>query len=176
MTTAGVPRPVARVLWRVVVVVTAGLCALVSALPDPSRPVVVAAVVAVVAAMVSTLSGTPGWRPAGDATVALVAVAVLLAAALDDSDLRPVQVVLAGPLVLLLVTALDRGATAERGEVTVLRASAASRLAPATAATGAAVLVSVTAAQQVVPSVTLVLVGLAAAVAAMVVATRAHRK
>lgn len=69
--------------------------------------------------------------------MALVAAAVLLAAALDGSDLRPVQVVLAGPLVLLLI--------------------------------------SVTAARQVVPSVRLVLVGLAASVAAMVVATRAHR-
>lgn len=166
-----VPRRTARALSRVTVVVTAGLCALLSALPDPSRPVVVAAVVAVVASVAAAVSG---WRPAGDATVALVTVAVLLAAALDASDLRAVQVVLAGPLVLLLVTALDRGATAERGEVTVLRASAHARLAPAAAATGAAALVAVTAAQQVVPSVRLVLVGLVAAVAAMVVATRAH--
>lgn len=169
------PRRTARALWQVTVVVSAGLCALVSALPDPSRPVVVAAVVAVVASVTAILPGVRGWRPAGDAAVALVTVAVLLAAALDGSDLRAVQVVLAGPLVLLLITALDRGTTAERGEVTVLRSPTASSLAPAAAATGAAVLVAVTAAQQVVPSVRLVLVGLAAAVAALVVATRAHR-
>lgn len=164
-----------RALWRVTVVVSAALCALVSALPDPSRPVIVAAVVSLIASVTAVLPGVAGWRPAGDAAVALVTVAVLLAAALDGSDLRPAQVVLAGPLVLLLVTALDRGVIAQRHQVTVLPASPASGLVPAAGATAAAVLVAVTAAQEVVPSVRLVLVGLAAAVAALVVATRVHR-
>lgn len=166
------PGRTARALWRVAVVFSAGLCALVSALPDPSRPVLVVAALSLMAAVVAASSG---WRPAGDAAVALVSVTVLLAAALDGSDRRAVAVVVAGPLVLLLVTALDRGATAGRDEVTVLRAPTVSRLAPTGAATASAVLVAVTAAQQVVPSVRLVLVGLAAAMAALVVAARAHR-
>ncbi len=166
------PRRAARALWQVTVVLAAGLCALVSVLPDPGRPVVVAAVVSLVAAVAAAVSG---WRPAGDAAVALAVVAVLLAATLDRSDLRAVQVVLAGPLILLMVIALDGGATTARGEVPVIGSPMASRLAPAAAGTGAAVLVAVTATQQVVPSVPLVLLGLAAAVAALTVATRAHR-
>jgi len=166
------PGPTARALWRVAVVLSAGLCALVSALPDPSRPVLVAAAVSLLAAVVAASSG---WAPAGDAAVGLVSLTVLLAAALDGSGPRAVAVVAAGPLVLLLVTALDRGARAGRDVVSVLRAPAVSRLAPAGAATGSAVLVAVTAGQHVVPSVRLVLVGLAAAVTALVVAARAHR-
>ena len=166
------PGRTARALWRLTVVFSAGLCALVSVLPDPSRPVLVAAAVSLLAAVVAASSG---WQPAGDAAVGLVSLTVLLAAALDGSGPRAVAVVVAGPLVLLLVTALDRGATAGRDEITVLRAPAVSRLAPAGAATGSAVLVAVTAAQHVVPSVRLVLVGLAAAVTALVVAARAHR-
>ena len=171
--TAPVPRGrTARALWRVTVVLAAGLAVLVSALPDPSRPVLVAAGCSLTAAVVAASSA---WRPAGDAAVALVSGTVLLAAALDDSSPRAVAVVVAGPLVVLLITALDRGATAGRDEVTVLRAPAVSRLAPSGAATGSAVLVAVTSAEHVVPSVRLVLVGLAAAVTAFVVAARAHR-
>lgn len=166
------PAVVADALWGLLVVLAAGAAVLVAALPEPTRPVVVVAVVAVVAAAMAAVSGR---RLAGTVALALVTLAVLLASALDASDLRPVQVVAAAVLVLVVATALDHVERADRGGVTVLRASTASRLTPPALAVGAAALVSVTAAQHVVPSVRLVLVGLAAAVAALVVASRAHR-
>jgi hypothetical protein len=56
-----------------------------------------------------------------------------------------------------------------------VRAPLSRRLGVPVLAVGAACLVAVTAAQDVVPSVGTVLAGLAAVVAALVVATRAHR-
>lgn len=110
----------------------------------------------------------------------LAAAACVLVAAAPDPT-RPVvvtavgAVVTAALLVLVMITALDRAERTEHGWVTVLRAPAPRRLGAPALAVGAAALVSVTAAQHVVPSVGLVLVGIAAAVAALAVANRAHR-
>jgi ammonia channel protein AmtB len=68
-----------------------------------------------------------------------------------------------------------RSLTVTATTVTVLRARLLSRLAPAAGAVAASALVAATAAQDVVPSVGLVLGGLVAAVAALVVTTRVHR-
>ena len=161
-----------RTWWRAGVALAAVLAVLVALLPDPTRPAVVGAGVAGVAVAVAVLTG---GRLAGTAALALVTVSVLLSRALDASGLRPVQVVVAGLLLLAMVTALDRTEKAAQLGVTVHRAAARSRLGPPALAAAAAVLVSVTAAQHVVPSVRLVLAGLAAAVTALVVAIRAHR-
>lgn len=168
----GVPAVVTRTAWRLVLVGAAAASAVVAAVPDPARPVAVAALLSVAAAV---LAAVTGWRLAGTGALILVTLTVLLASALDPSDLRPVQLVTAGLLVLVVITALDRVEQAGRKGVTVAGAPTARRLAAPALALGAACLVSLTAAQHVVPSVGLVLVGIAAAVAALLVATRAHR-
>ncbi len=175
--------------WRLLLVLAAGATLLVTLLPDPVRPVVAAAVAAQV---VVVLAAATAWRVAGTAALTLVTLAVLLASALDESDLRPVQVLTAAVLLLVVISALDRTeqttqtgqrgrsrwtgwlGTARRRDV-VLRAPATRRFGPAVSALGAASLVSVATAQHVVPSVALVVLGVAAALAALVVATRVHR-
>jgi hypothetical protein len=177
---------VSPVGWRLLLVLAAGATLLVTLLPDPVRPVVAAAVAAQV---VVVLAAVTAWRVAGTAALTLVTLAVLLASALDESDLRPVQVLTAAVLLLVVVSALDR--TEQTGQTgrsrwtgwlgsgrrwdVVLRAPATRRFGPAVSALGAASLVSVATAQHVVPSVALVVLGVAAALAALVVATRVHR-
>lgn len=163
--------------WRLLLVACGGAVLLVTALPDPARPVLVAAALAELAVAAAAVSGV---RLLGTGALVLVTVAVLLAAALDESDLRPVQTVAAGALVLGMLSTLDRverqpSGTYRRSRDIVLRAPPGRRLAAPVSALGAASLVAVTAAQHAVPSVALVVVGLAASVAALVIATRSHR-
>lgn len=176
------------VAWRIVTVAAAGLSVLVSAPSEPTRPVLVCAVLAVAAAV---LAAATGWRAAGTVALSAVALAVLVASAFDPSGLRPLRMLAAGAGVLVLVGALDRSperssaTRAARGagaagaaratRVTVLRAPAPRVLGPPAVAVGAAVLVAVTAAQDVEPSVRSVLFGIVCAVAALAVTTRVHR-
>lgn len=165
-------RPAAP-LARALVVLTGSACVLVAVLPDPARPVLVAAGLAVAATLAA---GATAWRLLGSVALALTTVAVLLASALDASDLRPGQVVAAALLLTAMVGALDRAEGPGRPAwVTVLRGPAARRTAPLALACGAALVVAYAAARTVVPSAGLVLAGLAAVVAALVLATRAHR-
>jgi hypothetical protein len=160
-------------LWRALVVLSAASCLLLSVLPEPSRPVLSSAAVALAAAV---LAAVTRWQLAGTLVLGATTLTVLLAAVLDASDLRPVQLTAATALLLALVTALDRSdAGAGPAAETVVRPPAGHRLGVPAVAVGAASLVAVAAAQDVVPSVGLVLAGLAAAVAALVVATRVHR-
>ncbi|MGH8894241.1 MAG: hypothetical protein ACRDWY_13210, partial [Actinomycetes bacterium] len=116
------------------------------------------------------------WRLAGTVALGLATLTALLAGALDASDERPAQVVVAAALLLLTVWALDRAeAPTHPRPVTVLRAPLVRSAGPVAMSVGAAGLVAYAAARTVVPSVGLVLAGLAAAVAALVLATRAHR-
>jgi hypothetical protein len=164
---------VTGVLAGVLVVLSGAGAVLVTLPPDPSRPVLTAAWLAVAATVVAAASG---WRLAGTLALTLTTGTVLLGGALDPSDLRPVQVVVATGLLLALVTALDQSeAAVGPPAVTVVRAPLARRLGLPALAVAAACLVAATAAQDVVPSVGTVLAGLAAVVAALVVATRAHR-
>ena len=163
---------------RLAVVATVAAGVLVAAVPDLRRPVLTAGGAAVAFAVAAAVTRV---RALGTLAVVLTTSAVLLAAALDASDLRPVQVVAAGVLLLATLAALERTETPvgrRPGAATPLlvrRAPAASRLTVTAGAVGASALVAATAAQTVVPSVALVLGGLAAAVAALVVTTRAHR-
>ena len=164
---------------RGAVVLAVAACVAVAVLPDPPRPVLTAAGTAVALAVAAAVTRS---RLVGTVAVLATTTTVLLTAALDDSDLRPVQVVTAGVLLLLALAAMERvesGAgrplSVTAATVTVLRAPPLSRLGPALAAVGASSLVAATAAQDVVPSVGLVLGGLVAAVAALVVTTRVHR-
>ena len=92
--------------------------------------------------------------------------------------MRPGQIMAAAALLLVLLWALAacedaRSASAEA--VTVARGPWLRQLGPPLAALVAGAVVAVTAAQDVVPSVPLVLAGLAAAVTALVIAAGAHR-
>lgn len=171
------PRPPAglavTLLDRVLVVLTTAGVLLASVVPDPSRPVLVAAGLAIGAAAAAAATA---WRLAGTTALGLATLTALLAGALDASDERPAQVVVAAALLLLTVWALDRAEAPTRPRpVTVLRAPLARWAGPVAMSVGAAGLVAYAAARTVVPSVGLVLAGLAAAVAALVLATRAHR-
>lgn len=178
---AGVgPRVVLRDLAeRSSVVLAVAACVAVAVLPDPRRPVLTAAGAAVAVAVAAAVTRS---RLVGTLAVLAATGTIVLAAALDASDLRPVQVVGAGALLLLAVAAMERvesaagrPLTVTAATVTVLQAPRPSRLGPAAGAVGASALVAATAAQDVVPSVGLVLGGLVAAVAALVVTTRLHR-
>lgn len=168
-------RPPSRpeVAWRSAVLATGAGALLVATVPDPSRPVLVAAAVAVAACLAAAVSGR---RPAGTIAVGAVAAAVLLAQALGSTALRPVQLVAASGLLLGLVTALDRVEAAGGPPWTVVaEAPLGRRLGAPLAGLAGAALVATAAEQDVVPSVATVLAGVSAAVTALVVAVRVHR-
>lgn len=155
-------------------VLTAGSGACALALLEPRRPSLVLAglgAAAVVAALVT------GWRLVGSAAVLLVGATPLMAGALEAGAAATPRLVAATVLPVLMVLGLDGverrgGRSRERG---VLRpAGPGRRLRAPLLALGACAALSVVAAAPVAPSVGLVLVGLAAAVAAVVTATRVH--
>jgi hypothetical protein len=164
-----------RTLLQRAAVLGTGLAVLaVAVLPDPSRPVLVAAGLALAACVAAAAIRRP---LAGTVALAATTVTVLLAGALDASSVRPAQVVLAAGLLMALLSALAAAeeARAAGGAVTVTRNPWPQRLAPVLVAMTAGAIVAVSGAQDVVPSVPLVLAGLTAAVAALVVAASAHR-
>ena len=173
---AGRPRPRVRQLaTRAAVVVVGTAVAVVAAVPDLDRYVVVLAALTVVA---SVAAAVLPWRVTGTVTVLAATLTVLLAGTLDTSDVRPVQAVTDAALLLLLVAVLgareDRSSQGPHAASVPLRSVPARAVTPALAL-AAGSLVALTAAQDVVPSVPLVLAGLAAAVVALVVAAGAHR-
>lgn len=157
--------------WRAAAVVAVAATVAVAALPDPRRPVLTAAATSVLVALAAVVTRS---RLLGTLTLASTAATVLLAAALDASTTRPAQVVAAGVLLLAALGALEH-AEAGTGAGTALRATPVRRHGPAVLAVAASCLVAATAAQDVVPSVGLVLAGLVTAVGALLVTTRAHR-
>ena len=169
--------PVLLDLGRRCAVVLTGSAAAAAALPtDPNRPVLVmtgATVLACVAAAVLR------WRLVGTLAVLVTTAAVLLAGALDDdSTVRPLQTLAAAALVVALVAALgarEEAAAGSADTVVVARGPRLRRLGVPLIALGAGAVVAVTAAQDVVPSVPLVLAGLVAAVTALVVVAGVHR-
>jgi hypothetical protein len=172
----GRPRPrVRELVTQGAVVVVGTAVAVVAAVPDLDRYVVVLAGLTVVAAVAAAVLP---WRVTGTVTVLAATLTVLLAGTLDTSDLRPVQAVTDAALLMLLVAVLgareDRSSQSPHAASVALRSAPARAVAPALAL-GAGSLVALTAAQDVVPSVPLVLAGLAAAVVALVVAAGAHR-
>ena len=144
-------------------------------LPEPSRPVLVLAGLAVLSCLGAAVLP---WRLTGTLAVLTVTVTVLLADALDTSSWRPVQSLVGVALVVGLVAALSACEDVWAGSsdaVVVTRGPLRRRLGIVLLALGAGSVVAVTAAQDVVPSVPLVLAGLAAAVTALVVAAGVHR-
>ena len=144
-------------------------------LPDPSRPVLVLAAATVLSCVVA--AALP-WRFTGTLAVLVVTVTVLLADALDTSTWRPLQSLVGAAFVVGLVSALSAFEDTWAGSadaVVVARGPLRRRLGIVLLALGAGSVVAVTASQDVVPSVPLVLAGLAAAVTALVVAAGVHR-
>jgi hypothetical protein len=169
-------RALVRDLGRGGAVVGLGVAvAVVSAVPDPSRPVLVLAVLTLAACLAAAALR---WRSAGTLAVLAATLTPLLAGALDASGPRPVLTVVTAALLVLLVSALassEDARSASPGAVTVGRAPWSRLALPPLLALVAGSVVAVTAAQDVVPSVPLVLAGLAAAVTALVIAAGAHR-
>ena len=164
--------------WTVVATVAAGVA--VAAVPDLRRPVLTAGGAAVALAVAAAVTRLRALRHAGGGPDHLVRPAG--GGPRRARTCARSQVVAAG--VLLLGDAGGPGAhrdprSAAAWERPPRWSSCAgprpSRLGVAAAAVGASSLVAATAAQTVVPSVGLVLGGLVAAVAALVVTTRAHR-
>lgn len=165
-----------RALAARAAVLTSGvLVAAVAAPPDPGRPVLVLAALTVAASVAAALLR---WRLPGTVAVLTGTLTALLAGTLDSSTLRPLQVLADAGLLVVLVSALAAAEDARDrspAAATVARRPWPGRAAPVLAALGAGALVAVTAAQDVVPSVPLVLAGLVAAVTALVVAAAGHR-
>ena len=101
---AGRPRPRVRELATQAAVVVVGTAvAVVAAVPDLDRYVVVLAALTVVAAVAAAVLP---WRLTGTVTVLAATLTVLLAGTLDTSDVRPVQAVTDAALLMLLVAVL----------------------------------------------------------------------
>ncbi len=144
-------------------------------LPDPSRPVLVLVAGSVLACVVAAVLP---WRLTGTLAVLVVTLTVLLADAVDTSTWRPLQSLVGAAFAVGLVAALSEVEDTWAGSadtVVVARGPLRRRLGIVLLALGAGSVVAVTASQDVVPSVPLVLAGLAAAVTALVVAAGVHR-
>ncbi|MDQ1616578.1 MAG: hypothetical protein QOJ60_2517 [Actinomycetota bacterium] len=177
------PAPSARVAnrlqsraARIAATLLVGLAACALALTgDPKQPVLLLAGFAAAAVVAAVATG---WRMAGSSAVLLVTVTTLGAASIVPRRDRSVETVVACGLLLLLCAGLD---SLERGDRGPLRDSiggpAWGQVLPVyAAALAATAAVAAVAARPGSPSFTLVLVGLAAAVGAMLVATRGHRR
>lgn len=165
----------ADVARRLAVVGAGSAVIAITALPDPSRPVLVAAGLAIIACV---LAAALCRRLAGTVAVIATTLTVLLAGALDPSPLRPVQLVAAAAGLLALLAALAEAEDA-RGRspyaAVAVRRRGAEQVARPVAALAAGAVVAVVASQDVVSSVLLVLLGLVALVGALVLAVGAHR-
>jgi hypothetical protein len=162
-------------LQRAAVLGTGLAVVAVAALPDPSRAVLVVAGFALAACVAAAATRR---QVAGTLALAGATLTVLLAGALDTSAVRPAQVVVGAGLLMALLSALAAGEEARAATpaaATVARTRWPQRLAAVLLATAAGAIVAVTGAQDVVPSVPLVLAGLTAAVAAFVIAASGHR-
>jgi len=148
----------------------AGLAACALTLLAEERPVRTVGIVAAVAVGAAVLSG---WRWLGSAATLATTAAVLLAAAISD-DVGPGHLVVASVLLLVLVAGLDRVERPGRsaGSVVLNRTRLPRRAGVPVLAVVATAGVAVTATAPVVPSAGLVLLGLAAGLGALLVATR----
>lgn len=162
--------PVLRRLVTMVATATAGLLACSLTLVSGERPVVTlgaAGAVAVVGALVS------GWRWLASVASLTVTAAVLFAAAVSSDEITSWHLVGASALIVVLVTGLDRVERPTRSpvpELIGLDPVARRALVPVLGVVAAAA-VALAADRPAVPSVGLVLLGLAAGVAALVIAT-----
>lgn len=157
---------IARLLTGIAGVAACGLTLV------PGQPAVVA--FGVVAAVAVVAAAALGRRWLGLAATLLATVAVLLAGVAGASDIGAVHLVVASALLIAFVTGLDTARPAPRSvrADTIATAAPARRMAVPAVALAATAAVAVIAERPAEPSVWLVLLGLAAAVGALLVATR----
>jgi hypothetical protein len=172
---AAVPRPAWRgVLASHALVLASGWGACALSLPEARRPALVLAGLGALAVSAAVITG---WRVVGSAAVLLVGSTPLMAGALEDDAASTGRLVAATVLVLLLVTGLDGVERRDpRGPVpvTLQVTSPARRWAAPLVAVASSGLLGAASAATVTPSVAFVLLGLLAAVGAVLVATRVH--
>jgi hypothetical protein len=138
----------------------------------PSRVVWAATVTATAIALVAAVTR---WSWTGTLATAFVPVVATAAEMLGDGSISSWRMLAAAGLLLVAITALDHLEEAS-WEVPALiaRVPWPQRLAPSAVALVGAALIAVVAAQNVVPSMSLALLGLAAAVGAVMLATHRH--
>jgi hypothetical protein len=159
-------------LLAMAITTLAGLAACALSVVSGERPVLTVGYVAAVTVVAAVVTG---WRWLGSAATMATTATVLFAAAISSERIGPVHLVGASVLLLVLVAGLDRVELSARSPRTVVldRAPLARRIAVPLLATAATAGVAITATAPVVPSVGLVLLGLLAGLAALLVATRA---
>lgn len=161
---------------RLLVLASGTATVALTALPDPTRPVLAAAGLALFGCVAAAVLR---MRIVGSLAVAAVTVSVLLAGILDRSPLRPAQLLAAAMLLLVLVSAVSRNEDARAASdavVVVTREPWTHQVVPLLLAVLAGLAVAVTADQDVGASVPLVIAGMGAAAVALVLATGPHRE
>jgi hypothetical protein len=165
--------PLPHLLRHVAVAVVtagAGLGACSLSLLSGERPVLTVGAAGAVAVLGAVLSG---WRWLGSAATVAASATVLFAAGVTSERITGWHLVAASALLVVMVAGLDRvERSARSGRPDVVRRAPASRwlLVPVLGLLAGAV-VAWAAARPAVPSVGLLLLGLAAGVAALVLAT-----
>jgi len=167
--------PVGRVVRRLAamaVTAAAGLAACSLSLLSGERPVLSVGAVGALVVVGAVLSG---WRWLGSAATIAASATVLLAAAISSEQFTAWHLVAASALLVVLVAGLDRVERSARSARTdvVWRAPARRWLLVPVLGLAASAVVAFAAARPAVPSVGLLLLGLVAGVAALVVATSA---
>ncbi|HEX6919715.1 MAG TPA: hypothetical protein VF314_05770 [Actinomycetes bacterium] len=149
----------------------AGACLLVL---TPGQPAVAA--VTVGAATVAAAAVAVGWRWLGSAATLLVTAALLLAGATAPDLVGPGRLTAASALLLVFVSGLDTAPGPRRTvrRDTLTTAPLPRRVGLPAVGVAAAACVGLVARQPATASAWLVLVGLVAAVAALLVSTRGH--
>ncbi len=169
-TTMALLPPVLRHVAAAAVTAAAGLGACSLSLLAGERPVLTVGAAAATAVVGAVLSG---WRWLGSAATVATTATVLFAAGVTSEHVTAWHLVAASALLVVMVAGLDRvERSARSGRPDVVRRAPASRwlLVPLLGLVASAV-VALAAARPAVPSVGLVLLGLAAGVAALVLAT-----
>ena len=163
---------VVRRLTAMALTAAAGLAACSLSLVSGERPVLTVGAVGAIAVVGAVLSG---WRWLGSAATLAASATVLLAVSISSEQFTAWHLVAASVLLVVLVAGLDRverSARSARTEV-VWRAPARRWLLVPALGLAASAVVALAAARPAVPSVGLLLLGLAAGVAALVLATSA---
>ena len=151
-------------------------CPAASVVVLAGAPTRVVAAAALTTAAVALVAAVTAWSWTGTLATALVPVTATAAEVLGDGSIASWRVLAAAVLLLVAIIALDHVEESSwQLPERVGRVPWPQRLAPASVALVGAALIAAVAAQNVVPSLSLALLGLAAAVGAVTLATRGHR-
>lgn len=151
-------------------------CPAASAVVLADAPARVVATSTGAAAAVALVAALTGWSWAGTLATSFIPVSATASELLGDGSLASRRMLAAAVLLLVAISSLDHlEESSWRVPESVGRAAWPQRLAPPVIALVGAALIAAVAAQNVVPSMSLALLGLAAAVGAVMLATRGHQ-